>query len=80
MIDIATSVRIALVNTRPHLPEITSETSFAVDLRCDAIDMVCIEMAVSDDCDVELPALAFESCSTVGELTALVKRLKGDAA
>ena len=76
MTDVATSVRTALVNTRPSLPEITAETSFATDLRCDAVDMICIEIAVSDDCDVELPALAFENCGTVGELAALVDRLR----
>lgn len=80
MIDVATSVRTALVNVRVHVPEITNETSFAQDLRCDAVDMVCIELAVSDDCDVELPACAFENCDTVGDLAALVDRLKGGQA
>ena len=76
MIDVATSVRTALVNTRPNLPEITNETCFVQDLRCDAIDMVCIELAVGDDCEVELPSCAFENCDTVGDLAALIDRLK----
>jgi acyl carrier protein len=80
MIDIATSVRTALINTRPNLPEITNESSFVQDLHCDAIDMVCIELAVSDDCNVELPSCAFENCGTIGDLAALVERLKGRAA
>lgn len=80
MIDIATSVRTALVNTRTDLPEITNESSFVQDLHCDAIDMVCIELAVSDDCEVEMPSCAFESCTTVGDLAALVAKLKGRSA
>jgi acyl carrier protein len=76
MIDIATSVRTALVNTRPNLPEITNVSSFVQDLRCDAIDMICIELAVSDDCDIDLPSSDFENCATVGDLAALVDRLR----
>lgn len=80
MIDIATSVRTALVNTRPSLPEITNESSFVQDLHCDAVDMVCIELAVNDDCNVELPSCAFEACATVGDLAALVDKVKARAA
>jgi acyl carrier protein len=80
MIDIATIVRDALVNTRPHVPEITADSSFARDLRCDAVDMVCIELAVSDACELELPACQFESCETVGDLAVLVEQLGSSAA
>lgn len=80
MTDVAAIVREALVNTRTHLPEITAETSFARDLRCDAVDMVCIELAVSDACEIELPACQFENCETVGDLTALVEQLGSCAA
>lgn len=80
MMDVAAIVRSALANTRPPLPEITAETSFARDLRCDAVDMVCIELAVSDACRVELPACRFENCETVGDLAALVEQLGKRAA
>ena len=80
MIDVATIVQATLSKTRLQLPEITAETSFQRDLRCDAVDMVCIEVAVGDDCGVDLPACEFENCGTVGDLATLVDRLKGCAA
>lgn len=74
MTDVATIVRNTLVNTRAILPEITDETSFAGDLRCDSIDMVCIEIEVGDAFGVELPACEFENCETIADLAALVQR------
>ncbi len=80
MTDIATIVRDTLVNTRTHLPEISGETAFTRDLRCDAVDMVCIEIAVSDACEIEFPACRFENCETISDLAALVEQLRERAA
>jgi acyl carrier protein len=70
-------VRDHLLLTRPcrTLPEVTAESSFEHDLGCDAIDIVCIELAAEDAFIVQFPAEPFECCETVGDLAALVKRL-----
>lgn len=80
MTNVATIIRSTLVNTRTMLPAITDETSFARDLRCDPVDMVCIEIAVSDAFGVELPACQLENCETVADLAALVERQRERAA
>jgi acyl carrier protein len=56
-------------------PNITAETSFERDLRCCAIDLVCITDEVERAFDVRLPAEPLEVCATVGELAGLVQSL-----
>ena len=60
----------------PHsVPAITAESSFERDLRCDAIDIVCIELAAEDEFHVRFPAERMEACETVGDLAELVRVL-----
>lgn len=56
-------------------PPIDAETSFERDLRCCAIDMVCISLEVEDAFDIQLPCEELENCDAVGALAALVDSL-----
>ena len=70
-------VRAHLAQHRPaHLiPDIGEESSFEHDLRCDAIDMVCISLEAEDAFSLRMPPERFEDCETVEDLVGLVQSL-----
>ena len=47
------------------------------DLHCSPIDLCCIQVEVETKFGIELPTREVEACATVGDLVALVERVRG---
>lgn len=65
-----------LVKHRPvaKVPTVRADSTFATDLACDPIDMVCICLAIEDAFGIKLPADEPEHCESVFHMIALVTR------
>lgn len=66
--------------TPDALPEVSADSCFERDLRCDPIDMVCIEIEVGDALGIEFPGEPLANCETVGDLAQLAARLRAGEA
>ena len=80
MADTLQSVVRAVASVKSDMSPELSGDSRIEDLRLDSLDEVEILMALEDEHQVEIDQAQVKSCATLGELSLLIDRLRGDVA